>query len=142
MLVRGVCDFQVLQDYGAVAIHLHQVLVVIFNCAQQRQFVVGTLAYYMGKNGELVSVCTRSFHENEMRGFQMFCLYFTQSLSSFHLPQDHNKVNSFQISCTINTAYQERPSPGAPVVFFSNPLSKKEHSVSSPLSIGPNSLLH
>ena len=80
MLVRGVCDFQVLQDYGAVAIHLHQVLVVIFNCAQQRQFVVGTLAYYMGKNGELVSVCTRSFHENEMRGFQMFCLYFTQSV--------------------------------------------------------------
>lgn len=57
MLVRGVGDLQVLEDYSAVTVHLHQVLVVIFNCAQERQFVVGTLAYCMERNGKSVSVC-------------------------------------------------------------------------------------
>lgn len=45
MLRHGVRDFQVLQDHGAVAVHLHHVLVVIVYSAQQSQSVVPSLTH-------------------------------------------------------------------------------------------------
>lgn len=52
VFVSGVRDLQILQDHGAVAEHLHQVLVVVFHRAQECQLVVGTLAYCVRRGGK------------------------------------------------------------------------------------------
>lgn len=45
LVLQGVGDFQVFQDHGAVGVHSHHVLIVVFLSSQQGQLVTHSLTH-------------------------------------------------------------------------------------------------